>query len=153
MEVALRECGIIFETQRIIPVFYRENNREYCVGEAIPDLIVWVESETKRTAIVVDLKADQNIKEEHARQVQKYIESLEKRLKRNEEVHTKGLIINFAKGSGRQIPKKLFEEKEGPEIFSVEKSQNISEMLKKSEEKGRSNKKPVKKTGSEEDRR
>ncbi len=49
MEIALRERGVVFESQRIMPVFYKENKREYCVGEGVPDLIVWAESETKRT--------------------------------------------------------------------------------------------------------
>ncbi len=80
-------------------------------------------------AIVIDLKAETNLKEDHARQVQKYTEALEKQLKKNEEVHPEGLVINFAKGSGRKIPKEVLAEKEGPEILLIQKSQDISQMI------------------------
>lgn len=138
MEVALREREIIFETQRILPVFYRdrEGGRDYCVGEGIPDLIVWVESGQKRVAIVVDLKADQNIKEDHCRQVQKYIEAMEKQLKENESVHPDALVINFSKGSGRKIPDE-FIEKEGPEIITVNRNENIAEKIESSRKRGK----------------
>ncbi len=135
MEIALRERGVVFESQRIVPVFYKENNREYCVGEGIPDLIVWTESGTKRTAVVVDLKTDQYLKEDHARQVQKYIEALDKQRKENEEVHPAGLIINFPKGGTKKIAKESLAEQEGPEILLIDKSKDISLMIEKKKPK------------------
>lgn len=131
MEVALRERGVVFESQRILPVFYRDNNREYCVGEGIPDLIVWAESGKNRTAVIIDLKADTNIKEEHVRQIQKYIEALKKQLKKNEQVHQKGLVINFAKESSKKVQEDLLVKEDGLEIFE----QDISAILDKSKSK------------------
>ncbi len=138
MEIALRERGVVFESQRILPVEYKEpvTGRTYNVGEGIPDIVVWVEAGEKRTAIVVDLKADQNIKEDHARQVQKYIESLKKQLKRNEEVHPEGIIINFARGSGRKLPEDMLEQA-SPDIFIVKEAEDISAILDKSKKRGK----------------
>jgi len=112
MEVALRERGVIFESQRILPVFYRDKNthREYCVGEGKPDLVVWVETDEKKwTAIVIDLKADTKVKPEHERQVLKYMESLRKQLKNGESVHSQGMVINFAKPQDKEIRGRVIE--------------------------------------------
>ncbi len=138
MEIALRERGVVFESQRILPVEYREpkTKRTYNVGEGIPDIVVWVESGENRTAIVVDLKADQNIKEDHARQVQKYIESFKKQLKSNEEVYPEGIIINFTRGSGRKIPEDMIEQA-GPDIFIVNETEDISARLDKEKKRGK----------------
>jgi len=69
MEVALREKGIDYEDQRILPISYRE----HIVGEGIPDLVIWTNNDNKRLAIVTDLKWEPYVKEDHRAQVSKYI--------------------------------------------------------------------------------
>lgn len=39
MEVALRHRGLMYETQRILPITFKG----HVIGESIPDLVVWVE--------------------------------------------------------------------------------------------------------------
>jgi len=93
MEVALRECGVSYETQRILPVSFKG----HVVGESKPDLVVWLNRGKKRTAIVIDLKWEPYFKQDHQTQVAKYIQELRKQVKKNEEVYNTGFIINFIK--------------------------------------------------------
>ena len=59
-EVELRERGIKYEEQRVLPIYYKG---KYVVGEGKPDLIILVELESsKRVHIVIDLKTDTDIK-------------------------------------------------------------------------------------------
>jgi uncharacterized protein (UPF0128 family) len=75
---------------------------------------------------VIDLKADTNVKQEHERQVLKYMESLRKQLKDGESVHSQGMVINFAKQRGGESKGPFY--KEQPKIRLVEKeSEEIQE--------------------------
>jgi len=115
MEVALRHRGVMYETQRILPITFME----HVIGESIPDLVVWTKLGNKKIAIVCDLKADSAIKEEHGVQVERYIKELRKQIHKNEEVYPKGLLINFFKEStGRKI-KDGFEDFNGVQILEV----------------------------------
>ena len=50
MEIELRERGIKYEEQRVLPIFYKD---KYVVDEGIPDLIILVELEIgKRVQII-----------------------------------------------------------------------------------------------------
>src|SRR3990167_11127879 len=82
MEVALRDRGIMYETQRILPITFAG----HVIGESIPDLVIWLKSNSKKVAVVVDLKADTGIKEDHQVQVERYIKELRKQVHSDEEV-------------------------------------------------------------------
>jgi len=69
MEVGLRKLNLAYETQRILPITYNG----FVVGKSIPDLVIWVEDNDQRIGIVIDLKWESGIKEEHSSQVMKYI--------------------------------------------------------------------------------
>ena len=114
IEVALREKGIDYEEQRILPVTFRG----HVVGHDIPDLIVWLKKGRKRIAVVIDLKSTPEIQEDHQTQVAKYIQELEKQLKENEEVYPIGFIFDFTKPSGKKI-KDGIEERNGLKILPV----------------------------------
>ncbi len=105
MEVALREEGICYEDQRILPISYRD----HIIGEGIPDLVVWTECKSKKVAIVVDLKGTGAIKEDHQDQVAKYIKELKKHLNKGEEVFETGFVINFTKGSYSKLEEEEME--------------------------------------------
>ncbi len=102
MEVELRERGIKYEEQRVLPVYYKD---KYLVGRGELDLIVLVELESgKRVHIVIELKTDTGIKEDHKIQIQKYIKALNKSLlSENDTVYPVGFIINFIKPSSRRL--------------------------------------------------
>jgi GxxExxY protein len=102
MEVELRERGIKYEEQIVLPVYYKD---KYIVGESKPDLIILVELESgKRVHIVIELKTDTGIKEDNRIQVQKYIKALNRSLKsENDIVYPVGFIINFAKRSNKKL--------------------------------------------------
>jgi GxxExxY protein len=102
MEVELRERGIKYEEQRVLPVYYKD---KYVVGEGKPDLIILVELESgKRVYIVIELKADTDIKEDNRIQIQKYIKALNKSLRsENDIVYPAGFIINFTKCSNKKL--------------------------------------------------
>jgi GxxExxY protein len=102
MEVELRERGIKYEEQIVLPVYYKD---KYIVGEGKPDLIILVELESgKRVHIVIELKTDTGIKEDNKIQVQKYIKALNKSLRsENDIVYPVGFIINFAKRSNKKL--------------------------------------------------
>lgn len=80
MEVALRQKGITYETQRTLPITFAN----HVIGESIPDLVVWDTNGKKRTAIVIDLKAEPTIKGDHAAQVKRYVQELRKQIHQNE---------------------------------------------------------------------
>ena len=97
MEVGLREKGITYETQRILPISFQG----HVVGESKPDLVVWLKQpKGKRLAIVVDLKWEPYFKEDHRTQIIKYIQELKKQVKKNEQVFDTGFVINFVKEGG-----------------------------------------------------
>jgi len=102
MEVELRERGIKYEEQIVLPVYYKD---KYIVGESKPDLIILVELESgKRVHIVIELKTDTGIKVDNKIQIQKYIKALNKSLRsENDIVYPVGLIINFAKRSNKKL--------------------------------------------------
>jgi GxxExxY protein len=102
MEVELRERGIKYEDQRVLPVYYKD---KYLVGRAELDLIVLVNLLSgKRVHIVIELKTDTGIKEDHKIQIRKYIKALKKSLlSENDIVYPVGLIINFIKPSSIRL--------------------------------------------------
>lgn len=108
MEVELRERGIKYEEQRVLPIYYKG---KYVVGEGKPDLIILVELESgKRVHIIIDLKTDTDIKEDHKIQIQKYIKALNKSLpSENDIVYPAGFIINFIKPSKRKLDGKIIQ--------------------------------------------
>lgn len=99
MEVGLREKGIDYEDQRILPISYRG----HVIGEGIPDLVIWSEVGKKRVALVIDLKWEPYVKEDHRAQVVKYIQELKKQIRPDEEVLDTGFVINFVKASAKKI--------------------------------------------------
>ena len=101
MEVELRERGIKYEEQIVLPVYYKD---KYIVGEGKPDLIILVELKSgKRVLIVIELKTDTSIKEDNRVQIQRYIKALNKSLKsENDIVFPVGFIINFTKRSNEK---------------------------------------------------
>ena len=108
MEVELRERGIKYEEQIVLPVYYKD---KYIVGESKPDLIILVELESgKRVHIVIELKTDTGIKVDNKIQIQKYIKALNKSLRsENDIVYPVGLIINFIKPSKRKLDGKVIQ--------------------------------------------
>jgi GxxExxY protein len=114
MEIALREKGINYESQRIIPISFKG----YTIGESKPDLVVWLKSKNKRIAIVIDLKWEPYIKEDHTSQLKKYIKELKKQVKPDEEVFETGFIINFVKAKGGKVDEDI-ENLEGVQILNV----------------------------------
>ena len=116
MEVALRLAGFPYETQRILPITYKG----FVVGESIPDLVIWIEEGSHRVGVVLDLKWEQGIKEDHPAQVAKYIQELKKQVKKNESVYQCGYVINFTKAaSSTKIDKEKLECSEGVQILEV----------------------------------
>lgn len=93
MEVALRKYGLSYETQRILPITFSG----HVIGDSIPDFVVWLQKGKTRTAVVIDLKTESDVKEDHRKQVEKYIRELRKQLRPNETVSPFGLVINFVK--------------------------------------------------------
>lgn len=93
MEIALRQHGLSYETQRILPVTFSG----HVIGDSIPDLVIWLQNRKNRTAVVIDLKTEPDIKNDHRKQVEKYIRELRKQVRPNEFVSPLGLVINFVK--------------------------------------------------------
>jgi GxxExxY protein len=114
MEIALREKGINYESQRILPISFKG----YTIGESKPDLVVWLKSRNKRIAIVIDLKWEPYVKEDHKTQVKKYIKELKKQVKSDEEVFDTGFIINFVKPTSKKVDEEI-EDLEGVQILNV----------------------------------
>lgn len=116
MEVALREAHISYETQRILPISYRG----FVIGESIPDLVLWLEEKKKKkVAVVVDLKWDTHVKEDHRRQVHKYVQELRKQVKPNEQVFDQGFIINFPRTASSAKVTEDVEEVGGVQVMAV----------------------------------
>ena len=64
----------------------------------------------KRVHIVIELKADTDIKEDHKIQIQKYIKALNKSLpSENGIVYPVGFIINFIKPSRRRLDDEIMQ--------------------------------------------
>lgn len=80
--------------------------------------MVWLKSKNKRIAIVIDLKWEPYIKEDHTAQVKKYIKELKKQVKSDEEVFDTGFIINFVKAKGGKVDEEI-ENLEGVQILNV----------------------------------
>ncbi len=116
MEVALRQKGIMYETQRILPISFKD----HVVGESKPDLVIWVQSKSKKIAIVVDLKAEKGLKEENEVQVLRYIQELKKQIHTNEKVFNKGLVINFVREKTTKTLQEGFEDLGGVQVLEVE---------------------------------
>ena len=112
MEVALREKGIDYEDQRVLPISYKN----HVVGEGIPDLVIWTAA--GRVAIVIDLKWEPYVKEDHRAQVAKYIQELKKQVRPDEEVLDTGFVINFVKESAKKIDGEA-EELGGVQVLDV----------------------------------
>ena len=115
LEVALRERGIDYEDQRVLPISFKG----HVVGEGIPDLVVWLNKGKKRMAIVIDLKWEPYVKEDHRWQIKKYIQELKKQVRPNEKVFDTGFVINFTKGSAKKIEDGV-EDIGGVQILNVE---------------------------------
>jgi len=114
MEVALRECKIRYETQRILPITFSD----HVIGESIPDLVVWLRIKRKRVGIVIDLKWEPYLKADHHSQVAKYIQELKKQVKKNEQVWNTGFVINFPKEKSEKI-EDGFENHSGVQVLEV----------------------------------
>lgn len=115
LEVALREKRIDYEDQRVLPISFKK----HVVGEGKPDLIIWLNQKKKRIAIVVDLKWEPYVKEDHRWQIKKYLQELKKQVKPNEEVYNTGFVINFTRGKANRIEDGI-EEVGGVQILNVE---------------------------------
>ena len=115
MEVALRDKGIMYETQRILPITYAG----HVIGESIPDLVVWLKNDGKKMAVIVELKSDSAIKEEFPVQVSKYIKELRKQVRENEEVWSTGILINFIKEANSKKVTEGFEDLGGIQVIEV----------------------------------
>lgn len=101
MEVALRKCGLVYENQRILPITFSG----HVIGDSIPDLVVWLQRGKEKIAVIVDLKTEYDVKDDHRKQVEKYIRELKKQLRPNESVSPYGLVINFVKESNNGLVK------------------------------------------------
>jgi GxxExxY protein len=108
MEVELRERGIKYEEQRVLPVYYKD---KYVIGEGKPDLIILVELESgRRVYIVIEIKTDTSIKEDNRIQIQKYVKALNKSSRsENEIVYPAGFIINFTKRSNKKLKENIMQ--------------------------------------------
>lgn len=101
MEVALRNRGFSYETQRILPISFAG----HVIGDSIPDLVIWLKVGDKKMAVIVDLKSEYDVKDDHRKQVLKYIRELKKQVRSNEIVAPFGLVINFVKEQNNGSPK------------------------------------------------
>jgi len=97
-EVALRLEKIHYESQRIVPIFYKKHN----VGEEKPDIIV----NAGKEKIILELKAvGAKLTQKEEVQVKKYLEVLKIK---------QGVLINFPQPNSKETPKE-------PEIKLVKK--------------------------------
>lgn len=115
MEVALRDKGIMYENQRILPITYAG----HVIGDSIPDLVVWLKEDGQKVALVVELKSESGIKEEFPVQVQRYIHELRKQIHENETVYPTGLLINFIKEANNARIQDGFEDLGGIQLLEV----------------------------------
>ncbi len=115
MEVGLRQHGLQYENQRILPITFNH----HVIGESIPDLVIWGLEDGKKVAVVVDLKADAGMKEDFEVQVQRYIKELRKQVKPGELVHHTGYVINFIKAATSKKMDNGYTEENGVQILPV----------------------------------
>lgn len=115
MEVALRDRGIMYETQRILPITYAG----HVIGDVIPDLVVWLKNNGNKMALVVELKSEAGIKEEFQVQVERYIKELRKQVQVSEKVHSSGILINFIKEANSAKIQEGFEDLSGIQVLEV----------------------------------
>ena len=80
MEVGLRQTGIQYQTERIIPIIFDN----HCIGNIRADLII-------DSKLIVELKSVKNLKDEHFVQTQMYMKYLN---------IPDGMLINFPNGGG-----------------------------------------------------
>ena len=104
------------QLNRVLPITYTD----HVIGEAIPDLVIWIRSGKKKVAFVVDLKAETGIKEEFQVQVERYIKELKKQMHhKDQEVYSKGLVINLVKEKTSKKLTEGFEEIDGVQVLEV----------------------------------
>lgn len=115
METALRDKGIMYETQRPLPITYSG----HIIGDVRPDLVVWLKNDGKKTAVIVELKAEPGIKEEFPVQVKRYIQELRKQVRDNEEVWGTGILLNFIKDATSKRMQEGFEEFNGVQALEI----------------------------------
>lgn len=115
MEVALRDHGIMYETQRTLPITYAG----HVIGEAYPDLVVWIKNKDNKTALIVELKSEPGIKEEFTVQAQRYIKELTKQMRGSEKLYPKALLLNFIREQNSVKVKEGFEDLNGIQIMEV----------------------------------
>lgn len=88
-EVALRLEKIAYESQRIVPIFYKRYN----VGQGIPDIII----NDPKGKIIIELKSvGAKLSKKEETQLRKYMEVLKIK---------KGVLINFPQPSTKETPK------------------------------------------------
>lgn len=96
-EVLLREKGLAYEDQRIVPIYFHS----HCVGEGIPDLVIW---ENGQPVMVIELKSQKgNIVEKDKQQLRNYMRVVN--------INT-GFVVNFPAPGSNEIPEK-------PEVAEV----------------------------------
>jgi len=115
MEVALRDKGIMYETQRTLPISFSG----HVIGEVYPDLVVWLKNNGKKIGLVVELKAEPGIKEEFTVQAKRYIKELKKQVQSSETIYPKALLINFIREQNSVKLKEGFEDLGGIQILEV----------------------------------
>ena len=115
MEVALRDKGIMYETQRTLPISFSG----HVIGEVYPDLVVWLKNNGKKIGLVVELKAEPGIKEEFTVQAKRYIKELKKQVQNNETIYPKALLINFIREQNSVKLKEGFEDLGGIQVLEV----------------------------------
>ena len=116
MEVALRDKGIMYETQRTLPISFSG----HVIGEVYPDLVVWLKNNGKKIGLVVELKAEPGIKEEFTVQAKRYIKELKKQVQSSETIYPKALLINFIREQNSVKLKEGFEDLGGIQVLEVE---------------------------------
>ncbi len=115
MEVALRDGGIMYETQRTLPITFSG----HVIGEVYPDLVVWLKDNGNKVALIVELKSEAGIKEEFQVQVERYIKELRKQVQQNESVHPTGILINFIKEANSAKIHDGFEDLSGIQVLEI----------------------------------
>src|SRR3989304_3771323 len=93
MEVALRDKGIMYETQRTLPISFSG----HVIGEVYPDLVVWLKNDGKKIGLVVELKAEPGIKEEFTVQAKRYIKELKKQVRGGESIYPKITLLDLSR--------------------------------------------------------
>lgn len=74
-----------------------------------------------------DLKADDSLKERGARQVQKYMEALERQLREPEAVYPEALLINFPQAGQKKIAAESLE-LAAPQVLRVGRDHDPAEL-------------------------